>query len=176
MSTSDFPTGETARTGESWAADAPKTRELFALLGERWNYAILREVFFGVQRFGALQRNLQVAPTTLTARLTGLVKLGLLERRQYRPDKEWFDYCLTDSARELVPAWIMLAQWALTHMDSDRATTRQVRHTACGELISAQLTCSHCGGALEGRDLEPVEKATDDATPFELECLPPGRG
>src|SRR5579875_556393 len=94
----------------------PMTRELFALLGERWNYAILVEVFYGVQRFGELQRRLGIAPNTLTTRLGGLVELGLLERHRYRPDKDWFDYRLTDSARDLVPAWITLSQWAETHL------------------------------------------------------------
>lgn len=140
-------------------------QEVFALLGERWNHAILREVFFGVQRFGALQRNLGIGPNTLTSRLAGLIELGLLERHRYRPDKEWYDYRLTDSARELVPAWITLALWGQAHLHPDRSTRRRVRHTSCGELVDPQLTCGHCGEILHGRDLEPVELATEaDAT------------
>lgn len=141
----------------------PMTRELFALLGERWNYAILVEIFYGVERFGELQRRLGIAPNTLTARLGGLVKLGLLERHRYRPDKDWFDYRLTDSARDLVPAWITLSQWAETHLRTGQ-TRRRLRHSGCGQLTSPLLTCSQCGAVLNGRDLEPVELAVKEDT------------
>ncbi|WP_194922792.1 winged helix-turn-helix transcriptional regulator [Catenulispora pinisilvae] len=136
-------------------------QELFALLGERWNYAILRQVFFGVERFGTLQRALDIAPRTLTARLTTLVELGLLERHQYRADKEWFDYRLTAAARELVPAWITMSQWASTHLDHERTAQRRLRHKLCGQIAVPVLTCSHCGEEMSGRDLEPVELSTE---------------
>ncbi|MDF3294170.1 winged helix-turn-helix transcriptional regulator [Streptomyces silvisoli] len=136
--------------------DLPTAQELFALLGERWNYAILREVFYGVERFGALQRNLGIAPNTLTARLNGLVEVDLLERHRYRPDKDWFDYRLTAGAREIVPAWITLSQWTHNHWHTDRPMRRGLRHRICGELITPQIICGHCGGVLNGLDLEPV--------------------
>lgn len=144
--------------------ELPVTQELFALLGERWNYAILRETFFGVQRFGALQRKLGIAPNTLTARLAGLVDFGLLERHQYRPDKKWFDYRLTDSARALVPAWISLTQWAERYLDPALKSRRQLRHTACGQITNPRLTCSYCGEILDGHDMEPAEPPTGDDT------------
>jgi len=137
-------------------------QEVFALLGERWNNAILREVFWGVHRFGALQRNLGIGPNTLTSRLATLVELGLLERHQYRPDKEWYDYRLTNSSQELVPAWIVLAQWGKTHLHTDLPQRRHIRHTACGELVNPRLTCDHCGEVLTGHDLEAVELSTED--------------
>ena len=137
--------------------DPRPAQEVFELLGERWNNAILREVFWGVHRFGALQRKLGIGPNTLTTRLATLVELGLLERHRYRPDKEWYDYRLTESAQELVPAWITLAQWGRTHLHADLPTRRYIRHTTCGELVNPQLTCGHCGEPLTGHDLEPVE-------------------
>ncbi|WP_327293760.1 MULTISPECIES: helix-turn-helix domain-containing protein [unclassified Streptomyces] len=143
----------------------PMTQELFALLGERWNYAILREVFYGVERFGALQRSLGIAPNTLTARLAVLIDLELLERHRYREDKDWYDYRLTDSAREIVPAWVTLSQWAANHLRANPTTRRRLRHTGCGELTNPHLTCGHCGAALQGRDLEPVELPLEDEGP-----------
>ena len=137
-------------------------QEVFALLGERWNNAILREVYWGVHRFGALQRKLGIGPNTLTSRLSTLVELGLLERHRYRPDKEWYDYRLSESAQELVPAWIVMARWGHAHLHTD-LPNRRVRHTTCGELANPQLTCSHCGEIITGRDLEPIELSPEEA-------------
>lgn len=137
--------------------------EVFTLLGERWNNAILREVYWGVHRFGALQRNLGIGPNTLTSRLATLVDLGLLERRRYRPDKEWYDYRLTDSGRALVPAWVALAQWSHTYLHSATPGRRRIRHTGCGEVVNPHLVCDHCGEVLTGHDLEPTELSADEA-------------
>ncbi|WP_411129079.1 winged helix-turn-helix transcriptional regulator [Streptomyces sp. x-19] len=165
MPTSDSCADQAPQAHTPRAPDLPVARELFALLAEQWNYAILREVFYGVERFGRLQRNLGIAPTTLTARLTGLVELGLLERHRYRPDKEWFDYRLSAGARDLVPAWIALAQWAQTHLNTEDVT-RRLRHIGCGQLTEPQLMCNHCGTVLTGSDLAPVElPAENDSAP-----------
>ena len=136
------------------------TQKLFALLGERWNYAILVEIFYGVERFGGLQRSLGIAPTTLTTRLNELVDLGLLERHRYRSDKDWYDYRLTEDARAIVPAWITMSQWAANHLRDRPSTRRRLRHTACGAVTNPRLTCTACGKVLDGTDLEPVDLPT----------------
>src|ERR1700730_9469167 len=117
---SSKPERATARSGRTDAAqhrhvESQRGQQLFATLAERWNYLIVREVFFGVRRFGELQRALGIAPNVLTSRLDRLVELGVLQRRQYRPDKEWFDYHLSDDGKALVPAWLTIAQWANAH-------------------------------------------------------------
>lgn len=139
------------------------TQEVFTLLGERWNNAILREIYWGVQRFGALQRSLGIGPNTLTSRLAALVELGLLERHRYRPDKEWYDYRLTDSARELVPAWIALTQWGHNHLHPNVPHRRAILHTTCGAQVHPLLTCDNCGEVLDGHDLEPIELPPEEA-------------
>ncbi|HVV13646.1 helix-turn-helix domain-containing protein [Amycolatopsis sp.] len=131
-------------------------RELFALLGERWNYAILREVFYGVRRFGALQRALGIAPSILTTRLAALAELGLVEKIQYRPDKPWFEYHLSESARAIVPAWMVLAQWAEAHLPDGDRTARAIRHTTCGGVTHPVLTCDVCGEPMDARDVAPA--------------------
>src|SRR6266508_1065208 len=54
------------------------------LVGERWALLALREVFFGVRRFDAIQRNTGAPRDILSVRLRKLVAEGLLERRQYQ--------------------------------------------------------------------------------------------
>ena len=43
------------------------------VVGERWTLLILRDLFFGVRRFGALQAHLDIPRAVLSARLATLV-------------------------------------------------------------------------------------------------------
>ncbi|MEE6178331.1 winged helix-turn-helix transcriptional regulator [Mycobacterium sp. 050134] len=125
-----------------------------ALLGERWNYLIAREIFFGTRRFGQLQRALGIAPNILTARLTALADAGIIVKQRYRVEPDWYEYHLAEHAREVVPAMLALAQWAEEHLD-DQPTIRALRHTVCGELTTPVVTCNCCGEPLHARDLQP---------------------
>lgn len=125
-----------------------------ALLGERWNYLIAREIFFGTRRFGQLQRALGIAPNILTARLNALVDAGMIVKRRYRIEPDWYEYHLAEHAHEVVPALLALAQWAEKHLD-DQPTIRALRHTTCGELTTPVVTCDCCGEPLRARDLQP---------------------
>ena len=54
------------------------------LVGERWTVLVLRDVFLGLRRFDAIQRNLGVARNVLAARLDRLVAEGVLEKVPYQ--------------------------------------------------------------------------------------------
>ncbi|WP_194918481.1 winged helix-turn-helix transcriptional regulator, partial [Catenulispora rubra] len=84
-----------------------------ATISERWTYQILREIFFGTTRFGELKRTLGISANILTTRLNDLTEAGLLTKRAYRQDKPWFEYELTDEARDVVvPAIVAITRWA----------------------------------------------------------------
>src|ERR1700693_1157666 len=78
------------------------------LVGERWTLLILREAFFGVQRFGQLARNLNIPRPTLSSRLRMLVNVRLLERVPYFRDAERHEDRLTDAGRDLFGAIVVL--------------------------------------------------------------------
>ena len=50
-------------------------------VGEWWSILILRDAFLGATRFEQFQRNLDIAPNTLTRRLNALVEAGLLHAK-----------------------------------------------------------------------------------------------
>ncbi|MFD5749354.1 winged helix-turn-helix transcriptional regulator [Streptomyces sp. NPDC127033] len=132
-------------------------QEFLSAISERWNYQILREVFFGVSRFGELKRALGISANILTARLTSLTDLGLLSRRPYRTDKPWYEYQLTDSARELVvPAIVAITRWAETHATDGDSTRHPLMHTTCGNLTHPYLACSSCHEPVEAPTLRPL--------------------
>ncbi|QIS22772.1 winged helix-turn-helix transcriptional regulator [Nocardia terpenica] len=133
------------------------SQAFLAAISERWNYQILREVFFGVRRFGELKRALGISATMLTTRLTELAELGLLEKRVYRPDKGWYEYLLTDDARRLVvPALVAVARWAESRAAGEQLDARPLRHTTCGDETEPYLACSSCGRPIEAATLEPL--------------------
>ena len=84
------------------------------VLSDRWTVLILREAFFGVRRYGQMQRNLGIARNVLADRLRQLVADGMFERVRYRTDPDWYEYRLTERALDLYPVIIGLMRWAET--------------------------------------------------------------
>ena len=68
------------------------------VFSDRWTSLILREAFFGVRRYGQMQRKLGIAGNVLADRLRQLVADAMLERVRYRTDPDWFEYRLTERA------------------------------------------------------------------------------
>lgn len=141
------------QAGRSRAPDA------LAVLGERWNYLILREIYYGVHRFGALRRALGIAPNILSGRLARLVELCVLQKRPVRRDPDWFEYRLTPRARAIAPAFIAIALWGEEHLAGEAPDPRRLRHSVCGHLTRprVELRCSACGEPARARELVPED-------------------
>jgi DNA-binding HxlR family transcriptional regulator len=124
------------------------------VLSDRWTFLILREAFFGVRRYGQMQRNLGIARNVLADRLKQLVADGMFERVRYRTDPDWYEYRLTDRALDLYPAIVALMRWADRHMAPDEdAIAVELVHRTCGEPTHPYLACSHCHEPLGARDI-----------------------
>jgi DNA-binding HxlR family transcriptional regulator len=124
------------------------------VIGDRWTILILREAFYGVRRYGEMARNLGIARNVLAGRLKGLVADGLLERRRYRTDPEWYEYVLTDAGRDLYGAILALLRWADVHRPATGEQRLGLRHRACGYRTHAKVVCSACGEELDPRGVE----------------------
>src|ERR1700710_2007086 len=107
-------------TGNHTPASPPRDAVELAMdvLSDRWTFLILREAFYGVRRYGQLQRNLGIARNVLADRLRHLVAEGMLERVRYRTDPDWYEYVLTDRALDLYPVIVGLMRWADHHFGS----------------------------------------------------------
>jgi DNA-binding HxlR family transcriptional regulator len=125
------------------------------VLTDRWTFLILREAFFGVRRYGQMQRNLGIARNVLADRLSQLVANAMLDKVRYRTDPDWYEYRLTDRAVDLYPVIVELMRWAGRHLaeGSDVIDVR-LTHRGCGEQTEPYLTCSHCHQPVGGRDIE----------------------
>lgn len=125
------------------------------LVGERWTLLILREAFFGVQRFGQLARNLNIPRPTLSSRLRMLVDAGLLERVRYSRDPERYEYRLTEVGHDLFGAVVVLMRWGDEHLPNPDGPPILLRHQTCGELVDPRLICAHCSEEITARNVTP---------------------
>jgi DNA-binding HxlR family transcriptional regulator len=126
------------------------------VLSDRWTFLILREGFFGVRRYGQMQRDLGIARNVLADRLRQLVADGMFERVRYRTDPDWYEYRLTDRALGLYPVILGLMQWAGQHLSDERDAMIEVTltHRSCGHQTEPYLACSHCHSPVTARDVE----------------------
>lgn len=123
----------------------------WASAGDRWALLVLREVYFGVHRFNAIRRNLGIARTPLSERLSRMVDAGVLERVQYRQDPDRFEYHLTERGLDLFPVIVALFRFGERWIAEG---SLQMRHHDCGGKIIAEIRCEDCG--------KPVDPNTTD--------------
>src|SRR5271155_2469476 len=124
------------------------------VLGDRWTFLVLREAFFGVCRYGHLQRNLGIGRNVLAARLAALVEHGLLERVRYRTDPDWYEYRLTEAGLDLFPAILTIKAWAERHLLDTGDPTLRIHHRSCGAKLAPVVVCARCRAPVAASDVE----------------------
>jgi DNA-binding HxlR family transcriptional regulator len=112
------------------------------VIGERWTLLIIRDAFYGVQRFSDFQAHLDIPRAILTQRLNGLVNAGILERSPDAAHAGRQLYRLTAPGRELWPALHSLLAWGSRHLGEN---SRVFRHTTCGGRLDDSGACRGCG-------------------------------
>ena len=82
-------------------------------IGEKWTLLILRDLMLHPsRRFQDFIESLKgCAPNTLSARLSSLEGLGLIERRQYEQHPPRMEYVLTAAGRDVLPVLAALKTW-----------------------------------------------------------------
>ncbi|MEQ7128307.1 helix-turn-helix domain-containing protein [Actinopolymorpha sp. B11F2] len=137
------------RTYEDQICSISRTLEV---VGERWTLLILRDLFFGLRRFGDLQDSLGIARNVLTERLNRLVEDGLVERVPYQERPVRNEYHLTAKGLDLLPVLLALMRWGDRHRAGTAGPPRLVHHASCGGEVEMPLSCSCCGQTLQGPD------------------------
>ena len=91
--------------------------DLLDLLGRAHAMAVLSAFAFadGPLRFSDLERELDVAPNTLSARLKELTAAGLLDREAYDEIPPRVEYTPTEKAEALFPVFAHLHHWGMHH-------------------------------------------------------------
>jgi DNA-binding HxlR family transcriptional regulator len=130
------------------------------VIGERWTLLIVRDAFYGVDRFNDFHAHLDIPKAMLSERLSALVANEVLARE---PDPEHAGrhlYRLTDSGQALWPALHALLTWGSDHYGANRL---RFLHRPCGTQLDARGDCPACQltPGPQDIDVEPRPDAGD---------------
>lgn len=132
------------------------------LIGERWTLLIIRDAFYGVQRFNQFRDHLEIPRAMLVERLATLVDNGVLDRRADPDHAARYLYQLTPLGIDLWPALHALLAWG-----AQVAGPNQLRfvHVSCGHEIDSRGHCQTCSVMPPPTDIatEPRAKARGSA-------------
>ncbi|MDQ1909846.1 helix-turn-helix domain-containing protein [Paenibacillus sp. GD4] len=89
------------------------------VIGGKWSFLVLRELFGGTMRFGELQRKIvSISPKSLTDTLRHLEENGVLERTAYPTVPVTVEYKLTPKGEDLHQILKEMKLWAAKWCDT----------------------------------------------------------
>jgi DNA-binding HxlR family transcriptional regulator len=114
-----------------------------AVIGDRWAFMIIRDIYQGVRQFEEFRRRSGIARGTLASRLKSLVKNGILYRNPYQTSPTRYEYRLTDKGLDMYPVILMSWAWE-TKWGGGSYVPPELTHTTCGSSMRPVLHCSRC--------------------------------
>jgi DNA-binding HxlR family transcriptional regulator len=134
--------GRLAREDRRPAADFCPIERAFKVVGSRSAILLLREASYGTRRFDDFARRTGLTESVAASRLRELVEAGLLDKEPYREpgQRTRYEYVLTESGADLLPALLALADWGARHLPHRPAPT--FTHADCGEPVTARIECA----------------------------------
>ena len=105
------------------------------VIGDRWSLMILRDAFFGIQRFSQFKLRLGITQAVLSSRLSHLIEHELLRREATDGEGAREEYRLTNKGRALFPAVVALMQWGDQWVHGDIGAPLVLLDRASGKAI-----------------------------------------
>lgn len=108
----DVQISKTEETGECPPCIECSIEKALEVLGGKWTFLILRDLFDGKKRFGELRKSLDgVSPKTLSTRLKELEDREIVKRTAYATIPPIVEYSLTDKGQSLKPIIKEMKLW-----------------------------------------------------------------
>lgn len=114
-----------------------------AVIGDRWAFMIIRDIYLGIRQFEAFRRRNNIARGTLASRLKSLVDHELLYKLPYQTSPTRYEYRLTEKGLDMYPILLMSWEWE-TKWGKGRFLPPALKHDLCGNDMHPRLRCSHC--------------------------------
>jgi DNA-binding HxlR family transcriptional regulator len=125
------------------------------IIGDRWSFLILRDIFLGIRRFEDLRRRTDAARGTLTARLSHLVASGILYRKPYQASPARYEYRVTEKGADLYPLALMAWRWEHDWgEDEEHFSPERLLHQDCGRVTLPETCCEHCSAPVKIWDVQ----------------------
>ena len=139
----------------AWSTDNCTIGRAMEVLGEKWTFVVLREVFNGIRRFDDMRRHTGIPRQVLTDRLALLVDQDVLRREPYREagQRERHEYRLTEKGIALFPVLVAIAQWGDRYLAGPEGPPIEFVHRDCGSPVEVHLRCAHGHGLDRPREV-----------------------
>ncbi len=113
------------------------------LVGDRWTILLLLSAFFGVKRYDAFLKQLNIASNILTDRLNMLVDVDVLTKDNYQENPPRSEYNLTCKGKTLYPLVMALRQWVIDWLPQNTPNNK-FRHVTCDKPLVVEVICDTC--------------------------------
>lgn len=88
-------------------------KNTLSIIGSKWTFLILWNLYDGTKRFSQLQRSLQgISPKTLSLRLHELENNGVISKTVYPEVPPRVEYSMTDKGNNLRAIFVELIKWS----------------------------------------------------------------
>lgn len=140
----------------AYSADNCTIGRALGVLGERWTFVVLREVFNGIRRFEDMRVRTSIPKQVLTDRLRLLVEQDVLVRAPYQVpgQRPRHEYRLTDKGLDLYPLLVALAEWGDRYLADPEGPPVEFVHRDCGAPVVVRLACT------DGHDVDGPREVT----------------
>jgi DNA-binding HxlR family transcriptional regulator len=154
-----------------WSAENCTVGRTMAILGERWTFVVLREVFNGVRRFDDIRRHSGMPRQVLSNRLGLLVEQDILRREPYQQpgERARHEYRLTPKGFDLYPVLVAIGDWGDRYLADPEGPPVEFEHRDCGALVHPVLECAN-GHRVE-RPREVVTRVGPGAQPLDVSAV-----
>ncbi len=138
----------------NWSIDNCTVARAMGILGEKWSFVVLREIFTGVRRFDDMRERTGIPRQVLSNRLASLMAYGILRREPYREPgaRLRYEYRLTERGFDLYPVLVALRDWGDRYLADPSGGPLRTVHAGCESQVHAVLRCE------AGHDVDEVRQ------------------
>jgi DNA-binding HxlR family transcriptional regulator len=138
-----------------WSADNCTIGRTLDVIGDRWTFMVLREVFQGIRRFDDLTVRTAIPRTVLTDRLRRLLDAGILRQEPYREPgaRSRMEYRLTEKGLDLYPVLLALQTWGNRYLADPEGPPNEFVHRGCDATVHLVMRCEEGHELTRPRDV-----------------------